>query len=438
VGFTLTRVVVTGCGAITPVGNAASTTWRALIEGRSGLVNLRTWLEDQLPGFDRLRTHLAGPVAYDLLQDEVFPAFAQRISRRQYDREVSRAAELALRACAEALTDAGLVDETLLVKSGDPARLAVVLGSGIGGALDLGDRYAGLLRNHRPHSTDLYRVQPDNATVVARRFFGAEGSSLSMSQACASGGMAIAVGAMLIETGGADVVVAGGTEGLGALVIALFESTGAANPSEEPKNASQPLDVNAGGAVLSEGAGVLILEDERHALRRGANIRAVVAGYGITGGKGSASLLDEEGVLRAMESALSKARVGSRAPLAINPHATGTKAGDRGEARTIHRLMTSEKGRPAPRNVVKVFPIKGGIGHSIGAAGGIEAVISVVALEECEVPPAATTSEPLAELRTLVPGVVGAEPLEADYVLSNSMGFGDQNVSIVIGKYGAS
>ena len=417
---------MTGRGAVTPVGNDAPSSWSAVREGRSGLANARPWLEEQLPGFTRLRSHVAGPVSFHLLADSAFPAFAARLPKRQYDREISRAAELGLEASAEALVDAGLVDDELALAEIDSSRVAVVLGSGIGGALDLGARHLRLLQNERPHSTDLYRVQPDNPTVVARRFFGAEGASMSTTQACASGAAALALGTMLIETGIADVAVAGGAEGLGATMIALFESTGAANDTDDPLNASRPLDVNAQGAVLAEGAGVLILEGEDHALRRGARVRGVLAGYGVTGGKGSATLLDENGVLRAMAAAVEKAGVRPDDGLAISPHATGTRAGDRGEANAISRLMESQR-------VTRVFPVKGGMGHTIGASGGIEAVLSLMALEEGLAPPAVTTREPLPELANLIP-VSGAVSLDAGFVLSNSMGFGDQNVALIVAK----
>jgi len=420
------KVLVTGRGAVTPVGNDASATWSAVKAGGSGIANVRPWLEEQLPGFTRLRSHVAGAVSFELLADSAFPAIGARLPKRQYDREVSRAAELGLEACAEALVDARLVDDDLVLTGVDPHRVAVVLGSGIGGALDLGARHLRLLENARPHSTDLYRVQPDNPTVVARRFFGAEGASMSTTQACASGAAAIALATMLVETGAADVVIAGGAEGLGATLIALFESTGAANDTEDPRDASRPLDVNSQGAVLAEGAGVLILEGEDHALRRGARAGGILAGYGVTGGKGSATLLDEAGVLRAMSAALEKAGVGAEEAVAISPHATGTRAGDRGEANAICQLIERQ-------SVSRIFPVKGSMGHTIGASGGIEAALSLMALEESLAPPAATTREPLPELAHLVP-VDAAAPLDANFVVSNSMGFGDQNISLLIAK----
>lgn len=416
-------------GTITPVGEDAASTWAALKEGRLGLANVRPWLEEQLPGFTRLRSHVAGRIDYKLLEDTRF-GFAERLPRRQYEREVSRAAELALKACAEALTDAGLIGDELSLAPEDRSSVGFVIGSGIGGALDLGDRQIRLNEDHRPHSTDLYRVQPDNGTVFARRFFGAEGQTLSLTQACASGGMAIALGAMLVESGSAEIVVAGGTEGLGAMMVALFESTGAANSTDDPAVASRPMDVDAGGAVLAEGAGVIVLESEEHAARRDARLRGVVAGYGITGGQGTPSLQDEDAVVRVMAKALAKAGYGPGQRVGISPHATGTKAGDRTEANAIVRLAAGEMGPPV--DISRVFPVKGNMGHSIGASGGIEAVASMLALEENVTPPAATTPTPLPEVAAFVPHAV--EPLDADLVLSNSMGFGDQSVSVVFAR----
>jgi 3-oxoacyl-(acyl-carrier-protein) synthase len=424
-------VPVTGVGAITPLGRNAVDTWRALCEGRSGLTNERSWLEHELPHFKKLRTHLAGRVRdYDLLDDSDFADFGRLLKRKDQDREISRAATLALRACAEALDRAGLLEDELKVPV-DATRFAVVLGSGIGGASGLNKVARDLAIDRRPQSTQMYRIQPDNPTVVVKRLFGAKGPSLSVSQACASGGIAVALAAMMIERDEADVVIAGGAEALDASVVALFEATGAATDSDDPACAVQPFDVSASGAALAEGAGVLVLESDRHARARGAEILAFVAGSGITGGGGSPTLMEEEGLVRAMLLGLERAGLSTDDRIAINPHATGTRAGDRAEASAIRRLADRAENEPLPR-ITRVFPIKGNMGHTIGASGGIEAVISVVTLGEEVVPPAATTPDPLDDIRALMPSASQPTALAADAVLSNSMGFGDQTVALVI------
>jgi 3-oxoacyl-[acyl-carrier-protein] synthase II len=431
------RTAITGLGAITALGNSATETWTRLCRGESGLRNERAWLEQELPGFKKLRTHLAGRVRdYDLLTDDEFPAFGLRVKRRELDREVSRGGVLALRAAAEALQHGGLLTDDLEVPSVDSLRFAVVLGSGIGGASLIDKVGADLSNDRRPHSTQMYQVQPDNPTLAVKRFFGAKGSSMAVTQACASGGVAIALGAMIIERNEADIVIAGGAEALEGSLVALFEATGAANEGNEATNAVRPFDVDAPGAVLAEAAGALILEREEHARARGASILGYLDGYGITSGGGSATLMDEEGIVRAMQLALARGEVSAPRRVSINPHATGTRAGDRVEANAIRRLANGAADQSAPP-VVSVFPVKGGMGHSIGASGGVEAVVSVMALQAGVAPPAATTREALAEVRDLLPLAAEPTPLEAEAVLSNSMGFGDQNVSLLIRRPGS-
>lgn len=420
----MTRVAITGVGAITPLGVGAGTLWEALLAGRMGVTNERTWLEAELPGFAKLRTNLAGRVKdYDLLADEDF-AFGAVLTPRMIERELSRSAVLAIRACTEALDSAGLMSEELRVADIDNQRFAIMLGSGVGGATALRRVGAELERNKRPHSTQMYQLQPDNPTVVVKRLYGARGPSLDVSQACASGGIGIALAAMMLERGDVDVVVAGGAEALDPSLVALFEATGAANHTEDPTDAVRPLDVNAGGAILAEAAGALVLERVEHAEARGVTVRGFVDASAITGGAGSPSLMDEEGLVRAMTLALGRSSIGDDATIAVSPHATGTSGGDKIEAQAIVKL--------ADPRVRSVFPSKGTMGHSIGASGAIEAVISTLVLEHGVIPPAPTTPEPLAELKGLVPPASSPQQLEVDAVVSNSMGFGDQTVALVL------
>ena len=425
------RVAITGVGAITSVGVGLQRTWDALCAGRLGLSNQREWLEAELQGFARLRTHLAGRIEdYDLLSDPEFPGFSNVLKPRDVEREMSRAAMMALRATAEALSDAGLIGETLEISGIDLLRTAVTLGSGIGGASGLSQLGAELALNTRPRATRMYQVQPDNPTVYTKRFFGAKGPSLGVSQACASGGIAIALGASMIERDEADVVIAGGAEALEPSLVALFEATGAASDSSDPAMAVRPFDVAAAGTVVAEGAGIVILESHGHALARGADVLAFVDGWAITGGTEGPTMMDEEGVLRAMRLAVERGELQESERVALSPHATGTRLGDQVEARAVARLASHLGGSGG--GIVKVFPIKGNIGHTIGASGGIEAAVSVHALAAGAVPPSTTTRDGVDEVRELLPLSPGPNVVDFDAVLSNNMGFGDQNVSVLI------
>ncbi|OGL35472.1 hypothetical protein A3F65_00120 [Candidatus Saccharibacteria bacterium RIFCSPHIGHO2_12_FULL_47_16b] len=459
------RAVITGVGTINGVGRTARETWDGFLKGEIGYNNHREWMEEELSaqalndrffqewliklvakhqperlkefedsrfGFQMLNTHLAGRViGYNGRQDPDYP-FAELIPERVYLREVGRAGELLNRATAEALTQSGVVDENLQPIGIDRTRFGFVIGSGLGGAALLGKIQRGLDMNIRPGAGDMYKGQPDNPTVVAKRLYRAEGPLISLTQACASGGVAPAVAAMLIERGMADVLVAGGTEALNAQTIALFEATRAANTSDNPKNASRPYDVTAEGAILAEAAGVLVIEDEDHALRRGAQILAFIGGIGIAGGGAQgATEMDPNGVTRVMAAALEDGGITPEDRFSNNPHATSTSLGDRSERQGILNLVNGSQYQP--EQLEWIWPTKGFTGHSVGAAGGVEAVASVMAIQEGEVPAASTTSKVLEGLEELVPKTT--RKLESGRVLSTNMGFGDQDVAVLYEAY---
>ena len=182
----------------------------------------------------------------------------------------------------------------------------------------------------------------------------------------------------MIERDEADVVVAGGAEALEPSLVALFEATGAANDSSDPATAVRPFDVGAAGTVVAEGAGVVVLESHGHARARNAGVLAFVDGWAITGGTEGPTMMDEEGVARVMQLAVERGELGATERVAVSPHATGSRAGDQVEAGAIARVATDlDSGRGG---VVTVFPIKGNIGHTVGASGGIEAVVAVSVL----------------------------------------------------------
>ena len=183
---------------------------------------------------------------------------------------------------------------------------------------------------------------------------------------------------------------------------------------------------------MGEGAGFLVLEDEKHALRRGAIILASLSGDAVTGGDGDPTLLDVEGAARCMRLALERAGVSREHAVGISPHATGTIKGDPEEARAIREVFES-KDYQISQIEGRVFPTKGATGHSVGAAGGIEAVFSTMALMQELIPPSPKSTELIPEAEGFVPTEL--QGCELDLVLSNSMGFGDQNASVVISKY---
>ena len=400
-----TEVVVTGVGAVTPLGPDVATTWSALMAGDSGIRQI-----------SMSSNGANSPVAAGVMAIEPAGRLTPVVSKR-----LDRSQQAAMVAAAEAWTDAGQPDV-----NGD--RLVSSIGTGIGGVGSL------LKENDVLRSAGARRVSPrtvpmlmPNAAAAAISIqYGARGGTYTPVSACSSGAEAIALGARLIRTGEADVVLAGGTEAaITPITVAGFvQARSLSNYAGDPANASRPFAVDRGGFVLGEGAGVVVLESAAHATARGARIRAVLAGAGVSADAHhmTAPAPDGRGQTAAMRNALRQAGLAPGAVGHINAHATGTVIGDISEARAIADVFGAGAVTTAP---------KASLGHLFGAAGAVEAILTVLSVELGVVPPtrnlAAAGLDPLMELDV----ATTRRDTRALSALSNSFGFGGQNVSLL-------
>ncbi|GHE63576.1 3-oxoacyl-ACP synthase [Streptomyces longispororuber] len=401
-----TEVVVTGLGALTPLGADVESTWKGLLAGESGIRGgvLRGHEGSGLPDT------VAGTMAVDPAAS-LPPVRARRLDRSQ---------QAALVAAAEAWADAG-------APRVDPDRLASAVGTGIGGVGTLLREDDALeaagARRVSPRTVPM--LMPNAAAALVSIEYGARAGVHTPVSACSSGAEAIALGARLIRAGEADVVIAGGTEAaITPITVAGFAQAQAlSRHTAEPASASRPFAADRTGFVLSEGAAVVVLESAEHAAARGARVHAVLAGAGIAADAHhiTAPAADGSGQVSAMRKALAQAGLAPERIGHVNAHATGTPLGDVAEAHAIRKVF----GRAT------VTAPKAALGHLFGAAGAIEALVAVLSVEHGVIPPTRNLTE--AGVGPDIDLDVVTAPREApqEAVLSNSFGFGGQNVSLV-------
>ncbi|MEU3317311.1 beta-ketoacyl-[acyl-carrier-protein] synthase family protein [Streptomyces sp. NPDC006662] len=401
------EVVVTGLGAITPLGADVASTWDALLAGESGIRGgvLRGQGDAGLPGT------VAGTMAAD-------PAGSMpRVRARRLD----RSQQAALTAAAEAWADAGAPEVS-------PDRLASAIGTGIGGIETLLEQDDALeaagTRRVSPRTVPM--LMPNAAAALISIEYGARAGCYTPVSACSSGAEAIALGARLIRAGEADVVIAGGTEAaITPITVAGFTQAQAlSRHTAEPASASRPFAVDRSGFVLGEGAAVVVLESAEHAAARGARVHAVLAGAGIAADAHhiTAPAADGSGQISAMRKALAQAGLAPEQISHINAHATGTPVGDVAEARAIREVF----GRAT------VTAPKAALGHLFGAAGAVEALIAVLSVEHGVIPPTRNLTEAGVGGDIDLDVATERRDLPQEAVLSNSFGFGGQNVSLVL------
>jgi 3-oxoacyl-[acyl-carrier-protein] synthase II len=403
-----TRVLVTGLGATSPVGGDVASTWSALLDGTSGVARLQQdWAA-------QLGAQIAAEVAVE--PTEVL----DRVKARRMD----RSGQFALVAALEAWADAGLADADV-----DPERLAVAMASGIGGVTTLLSNYDALKEKgpRRVSPLAIPMLMPNGPAAGVGLAIGAKAGVHTPVSACASGNESIALGIDMIRLGRADVVVVGGTEAaVHALPMAAFgQMMALSKRNDEPERASRPWDKGRDGFVLGEGAAVLVLESEAHATARGAKVYAEAAGAGITADSHDIAQPDPAGLgaTRAMRIALRESGLEASDIVHVNAHATSTPQGDLAEAGAIrHALGDAVDG-------VVVTSTKSMTGHLLGAAGALESVATVLALQNRIVPPTINLEDPedvgldIADKpRELAEGDLAA--------LNNSFGFGGHNVAI--------
>jgi 3-oxoacyl-[acyl-carrier-protein] synthase II len=406
------RIVVTGMGALTPVGLDVPSTWDGIIHGRSGIA--------EVTGFeiDDLDVRIAGQVKGFEPTD-----FLDRKEARRMDRFL----QLGLVAAQEAMRDAELE-----ITPDNAERIGVLVGSGIGGISTIVDA-AITLHTRGPDRVGPFVVPmmlPDMLAGMIAIQTGAKGVNFAVASACATAGHALGEASEMIKRGDADVILAGGAEApITRIGLAAFDSMHALSTrNAEPQRASRPFDAERDGFVLAEAAGILVLESLEHATRRGARIYAELTGYGATADAYHITAPSEggEGAARAMRRAIDQAGLQLSDIGYINAHGTSTPHNDRTETQAIKSVF-GEKAPP-------VSSTKSMTGHLIGASGAIEAIICIKTILEGCLPPTINYEHPDPDCDLdYVPNVARAKRIDA--ALSNSLGFGGHNTALVVSRF---
>ena len=406
------RVVVTGLGCVSPVGNTVAESWASLLAGRSGI--------DLITQFDAsaLACRFAGEVKGFNVGDYIAEKEA---------RHMDRFIHLGLAAAAQAVADSGLPTGEAL-SSDQAERFGCNIGSGIGG-LPMIEQTHAEYASRGPRRISPFFVPASIINMISGHAsirFGFKGPNIAIVTACTSGLHAIGLSARLIQHGDADVMVAGGAEstvsplGVGGFAAARALST----RNDDPKTASRPWDKDRDGFVLGEGAGVVVLEEYEHAKARAAKIYAELVGFGMSGDAFHMTAPDVDGPRRSMANALRDAGVNANAVQYLNAHGTSTPLGDLNETNAIKAALGY-----AARQVV-VSSTKSMTGHLLGGAGGIESVFTVMALHEQKVPPTINifNQDPECDLDYCANT---ARDMKMDVALKNNFGFGGTNGSLV-------
>jgi 3-oxoacyl-[acyl-carrier-protein] synthase II len=402
-------VAVTGIGATTPVGGTAADTWSALLAGESGTVLLEG------PAFAELPVRLAAPARVDPL------TVLERVEARRLD----RGQQLALVAGREAWADAGAPEVS-------PERLAVVVGSGIGGVTTLLEADATLRERgaRRVGPLSVPMLMPNGPAATLGLELGARAGVHTPVSACASGAEAIAYALDLLRLGRADIVVCGGTEAaIHPLPLAGFAAMRALSTRDhDPAGASRPYDKGRDGFVLGEGAGILVFETLAHAEARGAGIRGLLHGAGLAADAYHVAAPDPSGAgaARALTIALHDAGFTPADVVHVNAHATSTPLGDVAEIAALRIALGSAL------DDIAVSATKASTGHLLGAAGAVEAVLTVQALAAGTAPPNRNLEDPDDDVGLDVVGRT-PRPLRSGVAVSTSFGFGGHDVALVFG-----
>ncbi len=412
--FDLKRVVVTGVGAITPLGNNPQDYWQGLLDARSGIVSI------SLFDASKHKCRIAGEVKGFNPQDYIDSKDAKRMDRF---------AQFAVAASLQAIEDAKFEINEL-----NAAQVGTIIGTGIGGIKVLEDQQTVYL-NRGPDRCSPFMVPMMIANMAAGLtaiHIGAKGPNSCPVTACAAGSNAVGDAFRLIQQGYAQAMICGGTEAaVTPLAVAGFAAARALSTrNDEPTRASRPFDRDRDGFVMGEGAGILLLEELGHALSRGARIYAEIIGYGLTcdAYHMTSPVPGGEGATRAMELALKDARLSSEQVSYINAHGTSTGANDPTETAAIKKAL----GESAYK--VAISSTKSMTGHLLGGSGGIEAVATVMAIANDRVPPTINLDNPDPECDLdYVPNQ--CRELKVDVALSNSFGFGGHNVTLAFKKY---
>ncbi|SMP47061.1 3-oxoacyl-[acyl-carrier-protein] synthase II [Neorhodopirellula lusitana] len=407
------RVVITGVGVVTPLACDVESFWTRLIAGESGIHEL------SIMDTARYKVHFGGDIPNFDVTEHVEPREAKRLDRFT---------QFAVHAGAQAVIDSGVDFSTLDVK-----RCGVILGSGIGGLNEIEDQIERMLNKGpdrvSPFTVPKMMVNAAGGTLSIR--YGLKGPNFAVATACASATNAMGDAVRSIRSGETDLVITGGTEAaITRMGLAAFQNMKALSTrNEEPTLASRPFDVGRDGFVLAEGAGLLIFEELEQAKARGAKIYAEVLGYGTSSDAGHITAPDPDGngAADAMRYAIADSGRGVEQIDYINAHGTSTPLGDKAETRAIKAVLGDRA------KDVAISSTKGALGHSLGASGGIEAVILCKTIETGMIAPTINldSADPECDL-DYVP--LKAREQKVDVAMSNSFGFGGHNACVVLGR----
>jgi 3-oxoacyl-[acyl-carrier-protein] synthase II len=413
------RVVVTGTGMLTALGPDVASTWAGLVAGRSGIATITA--------FDpaRVASRIAGEV----------PEFdPSGVLDRKEQRHTDRFTQLALVAARQALDEAGLpgrLDGELAERTG------ILIGTGLGGGITFGEQIAINLERGPDRVSPFFvpMAIPNMAAGQAAIFFGALGPNYALASACATGGHVVGEAWEIIRRGDAEMMLAGSAEAAiwEPLVAGFAAMRALSTRNDEPAAASRPFDRDRDGFVIGEGAGVLVLETLARAIDRGAQPLGEVVGYGATADASHVTLPAPggAGAMRAVRRALEKARLTVDDVEHVNAHATSTHEGDRTELEMLRSLFGARAGE------VSVTANKSMLGHALGAAGSIEAIVTLRTLREGVIPPTINLDDPDAAAAglDLTPNVARERSMRI--AVSNSFGFGGQNSALVLRRWDA-
>ncbi|MBT2599036.1 MULTISPECIES: beta-ketoacyl-ACP synthase II [unclassified Oceanobacillus] len=407
------RVVITGLGALTPVGNTVDEMWESVTTGKSGIDFVTKVNKDLFPAKVAAEVKNFDPTKYMDKKDS---------------RKMDPFTQYAVAAAKMAVEDANLT-----INEENAERVGVWIGSGIGGMKTWEDQHTKFMEKGAKRVSPFFvpMMIPDMAAGQVSIQLGAKGINSCSVTACASGANSIGDAFKAIQRGDADIMISGGTEApISDMAFAGFSSSKALSTNEDPQKASRPFDKNRNGFVMGEGAGILILESLESALKRDATIYGEIVGYGATGDAYhiTAPAENGEGATRAMQIALKDANLEPSEVQYMNAHGTSTDLNDKYETQAIKSVFGDHA------NSLAISSTKSMTGHLLGAAGGIEAVISIKAIQDSIIPPTINyeTPDPECDL-DYVPNEARKQSVDA--VVSNSLGFGGHNVALVFKKF---
>lgn len=407
------RVVITGMGALSPIGNDVQTNWENALKGVNGIDTI-TRVDTE-----EYNVHLAGELKDFNIEDHISKKDARRMDRfTQY----------AVVAARQAVEDANLT-----INDDNANRIGVWIGSGIGG-METFEVAHTILKNKGPRRVSPFFVPmliPDMATGQVSIDLGAKGPNGSTVTACATGTNSIGEAFKIIQRGAADAMITGGTEApITHMALAGFSASRALSTNDDKETACRPFQEGRDGFIMGEGAGILVIESLESAQARGAQIYAEIVGYGSTGDAYhiTAPAPEGEGGSRAMQAALDDAGIEAKDIQYLNAHGTSTPVGDLYEIKAIKNTFGD-----AAKNL-KISSTKSMTGHLLGATGGIEAIFSALSIRDSKVAPTihADSPDPECDL-DIVPNE--AQDLEIEYAMSNSLGFGGHNAVLVFKKF---